>query len=131
MSNVIIGAIVCVVLVAALSAVPSEAMPADLFDDLMASDDQLLLGVADIIDSINGDDNDYSGRGSSANDVSQMKPGERCMLPVRKGACRALIPRFSYDPTTKDCREFKFGGCDGNGNNFSSHKQCMQVCEGV
>lgn len=125
----IISAIFCLVI--AVSFVPCNGRPADLFDDLMASDDQLLLGVADILDSINGDDTDYSGRGSSSNDVNQMKPTERCMLPVRKGACRALIPRFSYDPATKSCREFKFGGCDGNGNNFSTQKQCMQVCEGL
>uniref|UniRef100_A0A336MP98 CSON004868 protein n=1 Tax=Culicoides sonorensis TaxID=179676 RepID=A0A336MP98_CULSO len=53
---------------------------------------------------------------------------DRCMLPTRKGYCRALIPRFSYDPSQKTCVEFKFGGCDGNANNFISFNQCMDAC---
>lgn len=56
---------------------------------------------------------------------------ERCQQPVRKGVCRALIPRWSYDMASKECREFKFGGCDGNGNNFASLRQCQDMCAGL
>ncbi|XP_044738399.1 PI-actitoxin-Aeq3c-like [Chrysoperla carnea] len=54
-----------------------------------------------------------------------------CKLPVKRGHCRALFPRWRYDSETKKCYEFGFGGCDGNGNNFLSEKDCMKYCEGV
>ncbi|XP_035904458.1 amyloid-beta A4 protein-like [Anopheles stephensi] len=56
---------------------------------------------------------------------------EQCKLPPRRGVCRALLPRYRYDPAQKECIEFKFGGCDGNANNFMSYKQCMEACKGV
>lgn len=131
-----------------------QAKPYDLYDEIIGSDGkQLLQRMSDFIDSIAGtDDSDGSNSGgrlasstassgsssgsgdssaSISNELKDMKPGERCILPVRKGFCRALIPRWSYDPVAKECKEFKFGGCDGNGNNFSSRKQCMEMCKGI
>lgn len=131
----------------------SQAKPYDLYDEIIGDDGkQLLQRMSDLIDTITGgDDSDGSNSGgryasstassgsgsdSSApaaisNELKDMKPGERCILPIRKGFCRALISRWSYDSVAKDCKEFKFGGCDGNGNNFSSHKQCMEMCKGI
>lgn len=116
-----------------------NAKPLDIYDEIIGNDEkQLLLHMAEFIDSIGDDDsgrfatNNRGGSPSLAiNELKDMKPGERCILPVRKGVCRALIPRWSYDPTARDCKEFKFGGCDGNGNNFSTRKQCMDVCKYV
>lgn len=113
-----------------------DAKPYDLYDEIIGSDGkQLLQRMSDLIDSIVGSTgNSNSSNGSEdsiSNELKDMKPGERCILPVRKGFCRALIPRWSYDPVAKDCKEFKFGGCDGNSNNFSSRKQCMEVCKGI
>ncbi|KAL5286766.1 hypothetical protein ACFFRR_008027 [Megaselia abdita] len=59
-----------------------------------------------------------------------LQPENLCKMPMRKGVCRALIPRWSYDSRTKECREFKFGGCDGNENNFRTKKLCMKTCKG-
>jgi len=53
-----------------------------------------------------------------------------CNLPAVRGHCRALLPRWRYDPTTGKCTEFKFGGCDGNGNNFRTRQQCVKTCAG-
>lgn len=111
----------------------------------MYDDEKLLYRMAELIDSIGADDSDDdSGRlasinddsddnnsSSASNELKDMKPGERCILPMRKGVCRALIPRWTYDPIGKECKEFKFGGCDGNGNNFPSRKNCMDVCRGI
>lgn len=131
-----------------------QAKPYDLYDEIIGSDGKRLLQrMSDLIDSIAGsDDSDGSNSGvryatstvssnssngdddssaSISNELKDMKPGERCILPVRKGFCRALIPRWSYDPAARDCKEFKFGGCDGNSNNFSSRKQCMEFCKGI
>lgn len=116
-----------------------EAKPLDIYDEIMDNDDQMLLmRMAELIDSIGGDDsgrlgttNSDSNLSSVSNELKDMKPGERCILPVRKGVCRALIPRWSYEPESRECREFKFGGCDGNGNNFATRKQCMETCRGI
>lgn len=86
-----------------------RARPMDLYDD-----------VSDFFEAMSLDDVPTSGR---------LAPETFCRMPARKGVCRALIPRWSYDPTKKDCLEFKFGGCDGNENNFSSYKQCMETCK--
>lgn len=51
-----------------------------------------------------------------------------CNLPAVRGHCRALLPRWRYDPTTGKCTEFKFGGCNGNGNNFRTLQQCVKTC---
>nr|XP_014091500.2 kunitz-type serine protease inhibitor 4 [Bactrocera oleae] len=88
-----------------------EAHPMDLYDD-----------VGDFFDAVSLDDVPVSGRSA---------PETFCRMPIRKGVCRALIPRFSYDPSRKTCVEFKFGGCDGNENNFSSYEACMATCEGM
>ncbi len=36
--------------------------------------------------------------------------------------------KFYYDSDDKECLEFTFGGCEGNGNRFSSIKECELVC---
>lgn len=120
-----------------------DAKPMDIYDEIMDGDEQqLLLHMAELIESIGSVDLEYdSGRLSNinaeknsatiGNELKDMKPGERCILPIRKGVCRALIPRWSYDPIARECKEFKFGGCDGNGNNFATRKQCMEVCRGI
>ncbi|KAG4078685.1 hypothetical protein HA402_015275 [Bradysia odoriphaga] len=107
----------------------TDAQPIDMYDEMMISDEKLLLRMADLIDSIGTDEED-DGRRSPDEQLIE-SPAERCLLPIRKGVCRALIPRWSYDLETKKCIEFKFGGCDGNGNNFGTEKQCMDACEGV
>lgn len=121
----------------------SDAKPLDIYDEIVDNDEkQLLMHMADLIETIGGDDLDNdSGRfasidkssssSSASNELKDMRPGERCILPMRKGVCRALIPRWRYDPSTGECKEFKFGGCDGNGNNFSTRKQCMDMCRGI
>lgn len=74
---------------------------------------------------------EYIPSENSSEQKPAMTPENLCRMPMRKGVCRALIPRWSYDSRTKECREFKFGGCDGNENNFRSKKQCMKTCKGV
>lgn len=104
----------------------TEAKPLDIYDEIM-EEDKLLLRMAELLESIGGtEEHDFRQQNNAAS-ASAPSP-DRCTLPVRKGVCRALIPRWSYDPATKECKEFKFGGCDGNGNNFSSQRQCMDTC---
>jgi len=41
---------------------------------------------------------------------------ETCKQPLEIGQCRALFTRWGSEDGT--CREFVYGGCGGNGNNF-------------
>lgn len=122
-----------VLFVAAISvlvffSISTNAKPLDIYDELMA-DDKLLLRMAELLDGPAAVDDDFRQTNNNNAAAAVNAPStDRCMLPVRKGVCRALIPRWSYDPTTKECKEFKFGGCDGNGNNFPSQRQCMDTC---
>jgi hypothetical protein len=112
-----------------------DGKPVDVYDELMGNEEKLFMRMLELIDSISGDDDDSGSRYQSVeikNGGSTHKAaGEKCLLPMRKGVCRALIPRWTYDPATKDCKEFKFGGCDGNGNNFPTEKQCLETCQGM
>jgi hypothetical protein len=50
-------------------------------------------------------------------------------LPKESGVCDAIIPRFHFDPEDRACKEFLFGGCGGNENNFETKKDCEKACE--
>lgn len=110
--------ILCVVsaltlmIILSVQTTPSTARPWDLYDD-----------VSELFGAMSLDD--IPGAKETA------KPKDFCRMPARKGVCRALIPRWSYDAQQKDCVEFKFGGCDGNDNNFPSYKSCMATCKGM
>lgn len=52
----------------------------------------------------------------------------QCLLPTEVGPCRALIPRFTYNPATDTCESFFYGGCDGNANNFVTVEECQDAC---
>ncbi|CAH1975906.1 unnamed protein product [Acanthoscelides obtectus] len=68
------------------------------------------------------------GRPSQA---SHPTPQVMCKMPEVRGRCRALLQRWRYDALSGKCMEFKFGGCDGNENNFASEKACMAMCAGI
>ncbi|KAM9853333.1 kunitz-type protease inhibitor 2 [Aulostomus maculatus] len=55
----------------------------------------------------------------------------RCRLPVKVGSCRAAFPRFYYDVTNQTCRNFTYGGCEANTNNFVTQEECKAACGGV
>ena len=51
-----------------------------------------------------------------------------CFLPRETGRCRAYYLRYFYDSDTNTCKQFVYGGCDGNNNNFREQLQCMSRC---
>ncbi|XP_058806520.1 papilin [Phymastichus coffea] len=51
-----------------------------------------------------------------------------CNLPRDQGPCRGVFPKYYYDVTYRACREFTYGGCDGNANRFSTANECESVC---
>ncbi|XP_052743989.1 papilin isoform X2 [Bicyclus anynana] len=53
---------------------------------------------------------------------------EMCTLPAVTGECADYSRRWYYDTTHRRCREFYFGGCGGNENNFLSEFECENRC---
>ncbi|XP_051540735.1 boophilin-H2-like [Myxocyprinus asiaticus] len=53
---------------------------------------------------------------------------EVCSLPPDQGTCFAIIPKYYYDSTEKNCRVFLYGGCQGNGNRFDTREECKKIC---
>ncbi|OWR50302.1 Tfpi protein [Danaus plexippus plexippus] len=35
---------------------------------------------------------------------------------------------YYFEPTTKNCSTFSWGGCQGNGNRFDSRSECTSTC---
>lgn len=52
-----------------------------------------------------------------------------CSLPPETGPCYASKPRYHFDPASRQCREFIYGGCEGNANNFQTIEECEKRCD--
>lgn len=44
------------------------------------------------------------------------------------GPCKGYFVKYYYDKSTGRCEQFAFGGCQGNGNRFSSNEECERIC---
>ena len=53
----------------------------------------------------------------------------RCLQPQKTGRCFAAFPKFYFDSAEKTCKEFIYGGCDANENNFETIEECKNACE--
>lgn len=60
--------------------------------------------------------------------VSPAEKQRSCLLPPDDGPCRAMVPRWYYDRYTQSCKEFNYGGCHGNANNFLTFDDCEKNC---
>jgi hypothetical protein len=54
---------------------------------------------------------------------------DACELPADVGECHNYIANWYYDIKIKRCRQFYYGGCGGNENNFRSEQDCEQRCK--
>lgn len=54
-----------------------------------------------------------------------------CLAPPKVGPCRASFTRWRYDAVSGICKNFTYGGCKGNNNNYLSKEACEQACRGV
>ncbi|VDL96851.1 unnamed protein product [Schistocephalus solidus] len=51
-----------------------------------------------------------------------------CNLTLDAGPCAAYVTRYGFNPQTKRCESFTYGGCEGNMNNFETEEECMARC---
>ncbi|XP_073927347.1 tissue factor pathway inhibitor isoform X2 [Castor canadensis] len=52
-----------------------------------------------------------------------------CLDPADRGLCHANETRFYYNSVIRKCRPFKYSGCGGNENNFTSKRACVKACK--
>jgi len=51
-----------------------------------------------------------------------------CELQAVTGPCKQNLPRYYYDVDARACKEFTYGGCEGNQNRFLTSKDCEAKC---
>ncbi|XP_064195624.1 kunitz-type protease inhibitor 1-like [Anguilla rostrata] len=78
---------------------------------------------------------DKAGQTSTAQvKVRVLTPEESdsyCQVPRKVGPCRGAFPRWYYDSVTQECKNFTFGGCKSNLNNYLTEEECNIACEGI
>ena len=53
------------------------------------------------------------------------------MQPKDEGSCGAMLEKFYFDKRDGQCKEFMYGGCRGNENNFKDMEECEKQCKGT
>ena len=53
---------------------------------------------------------------------------EFCFLSNEHGPCAERHMKWYYDRTDGICKQFQYGGCEGNGNRFQSKEECDYRC---
>ncbi|XP_017127336.1 uncharacterized protein LOC108146046 isoform X1 [Drosophila elegans] len=77
-----------------------------------------------------------SGIGGSGNNSAMVQgqknsPYEKCAGPGDPGPCKQYIYKWRYEPTTNECTNFIWGGCEGNPQNrFGTEAECLFHCIG-
>lgn len=51
------------------------------------------------------------------------------MLVPDAGSCKAFQTRYYFDRAADQCKEFIYGGCRGNENNFETLENCQNACK--
>ena len=51
-----------------------------------------------------------------------------CNLRRETGWCKGYFPSYYFDEVAGECKEFIYGGCGGNANNFETLAACQTTC---
>ncbi|XP_077551055.1 papilin-like isoform X2 [Haemaphysalis longicornis] len=52
----------------------------------------------------------------------------KCLARAETGPCRARMMLWAYDSTEGQCKQFTYGGCDGNDNKYPTKEDCESTC---
>ncbi|XP_029415096.1 tissue factor pathway inhibitor isoform X7 [Nannospalax galili] len=85
-------------------------------------------------------DNDYKIQPDAVNNslipqptkvpnLSEYRGPSWCLTSADSGLCQASELRFYYNAAIGKCRPFKYTGCGGNENNFTSKRACIKACK--
>ena len=47
----------------------------------------------------------------------------------KRGPCHERHTRYYFDLDSNDCKEFQWGGCEPNKNNFLTKHECRDKCK--
>ncbi|KAG5871898.1 hypothetical protein JTB14_030952 [Gonioctena quinquepunctata] len=75
-----------------------------------------------------GNQNSFETKAACENECPRVIEKDICQLPAEIGQCANYVGRWYFDTTEKTCRQFYYGGCEGNGNNFASNEDCQRRC---
>lgn len=56
------------------------------------------------------------------------KSRQACHLPLDVGKCQGSFDSWYFEMATGSCVEFKYSGCSGNANRFTSRDECENTC---
>jgi len=75
-----------------------------------------------------GNANRFKGREECEQTCVQTASLSVCEQPLDPGPCRGNNPRWYYDDQLGSCRNFTYGGCQGNKNRFMTEDACQNSC---
>ena len=75
-----------------------------------------------------GNANRFESEEQCQRQCGRFKNQDVCSFEKNIGPCLGRFKKFYYNQNLNLCEEFTFGGCEGNGNRFSSITECEKIC---
>ncbi|XP_053682403.1 papilin [Sabethes cyaneus] len=77
-----------------------------------------------------GNDNQFISQDQCEEQCPPKVEKDICFLPAEIGECQNYTAHWYFDTKESRCRQFYYGGCGGNGNNFADEQACNKRCVG-
>ncbi|XP_058060218.1 papilin [Anopheles bellator] len=75
-----------------------------------------------------GNENHFVSRDQCEAECPPKVEKDTCFLPAEIGECQNYTAHWYFDTKEQRCRQFYYGGCGGNGNNFVDEQSCTSRC---
>ena len=75
-----------------------------------------------------GNANRFESEEQCQRQCGRFKNQDVCSFEKDFGPCLGRFKKYHYNQNLNQCEEFTFGGCEGNGNRFSSITECEKIC---